>query len=338
MAAALGPGRVPRAPAHPAALAQLQRRVGNRATATIMARWNRGTTDDTGSWPSASGAPEPAAARPRGAATARPRPAPPVDRLGTPRAVPPGALTGAGQDSAFMIVSNSQAVGLDWLRNRSRTRGMEIGVTTPPVGSQAPDYDPGITWDPATNMWYCRPVLLRQHDRGRNESGYLRAGDHETTDMRTNRSGYLVMSDAMAVLARQGEMEHVNDIRYAGDISIVAAEDVLVNHVCGQVFPAAATQTAAEQYVIDTIGRRLTQSLGSRARAKKLGTDPMMWNDRYRGLCELSRKRDIRHWHDFDLVKTAKGSMAQVTRVVTTNDTAINQHPSNQVILYRDLP
>jgi hypothetical protein len=215
----------------------------------------------------------------------------------------------------------------DVVRRMRPSDNFVTGATSMPDGSfQAPQFAMGTVQGP-DGSWVATPRLTRKHDEGDSECVYLAPGRYPTgtVEAGSGKPVFLEVSGEVSERIRAGEQEHADDIRHARDISLKEAEDVLVGHVVGQAFPAAATKPEAERHVLDRITAGLTHP--------GLGNDQARWGAIYRMLYEKTALRDRNGWHKFaQAYRTEKDG--EVTYQVVDVRTRIGETPPEKLITY----
>jgi hypothetical protein len=135
---------------------------------------------------------------------------------------------------------------------------------------------------------------------------------------------YWTISSKMSELIRKGEQEHLNDAQRAYDLTfgLIANE---IKAMVGQRFGPAESPQAAEQLAKEELARRLPPALG---------TDPLNWFNTLEAMLDMTIRRDRQHLHDVTPGKAVERGKTFYIPLVTTDQTSIDQVPSDQIVNY----
>jgi hypothetical protein len=135
---------------------------------------------------------------------------------------------------------------------------------------------------------------------------------------------YWTITDKISELIRKGEQEHLNDAKRAYDLTygLIAKE---INAMVGKRFGPAETPAAAEQLAQAELIRRLPAALGS---------DPLNWFNVLETMLGMTTQRDKTHLHDLIPGKAVDRGKTLYIPLVTTEQTSIDQVPSDQIVNY----
>ncbi len=238
-----------------------------------------------------------------------------------------------GRDSVPRAINSSTVTSLVNLETAhgAGTRG----VAPWPTAAVAPSFDYNITEEKGEDgkaQFTARPSITQNHYEGNSQPLHLGSGLQKTTSTEGGVEVYENISASISQLDAAAENEHGNDYKYACQISIGEAEDVIQNHLCTQSFGPKGTRGEVEQMVLDTFKSNLPHP--------QLGTDKTQWLNKYTTLQRKTLDRDNKGWHTFTTnnrqeVKDDKGKVIKVTYdLVKSSTTKINQVPSKDVITY----
>jgi hypothetical protein len=135
---------------------------------------------------------------------------------------------------------------------------------------------------------------------------------------------YWKISDKMSELIRNGEQEHLNDAQRAYDLTYALIADA-INAMVGQRFGPAESPDAADKLAEADLRRRLPAALG---------IDPLNWFNVLDAMLEMTTRRDRQHLHDVVPGKAPERNKTFTFPLETTEQTSIDQVPSDQIVNY----
>ncbi|WP_155375199.1 hypothetical protein [Catellatospora vulcania] len=240
-----------------------------------------------------------------------------------------------------------------------------VGLTTDPVGPQAPQWTITVTQSGNGDaVRHFGQLAVNQNSvQGTNASHYLAAGTYETnlaidmtayaTDPDVRRClcpfegydddrVYLHLTAPIALLNRDAELEHCGDHVYAYNNSLAQLDNALAA-VAGRRFGPFTSAAAATARVTSEIGLALPVAL------RGVAMTPAAWVAEYLRLCGESSQRDIAGYHTFGLQLLGAAPAGAITYLtgaardgagvtprfvqLTNGATAIGVHPSATFIV-----
>ncbi|MBN1189682.1 MAG: DUF4157 domain-containing protein [Dehalococcoidales bacterium] len=209
------------------------------------------------------------------------------------------------------------------------------GVAPWPSGAVAPSFNYNIKeqkGEDGKSQFTAYPSITQNHSEGNSQPLHLGPGLQKTTSPESGVDVYENISAAMSKLDAAAENEHGNDYKYAAEISIGEAEDIIQNNLSTSNFGPKNTRAEAEQMVLDEFKSNLVHP--------QLGSDKTQWLTKYSDLQTKTLDRDNKGWHTFTTnnrqeVKDADGKVTKITYdLVQSTTTKIGQVPSRDVITY----
>jgi len=241
---------------------------------------------------------------------------------------------GAGEaPTALQAIATPVVKPLADVQNVGTFNPLRLGVTTPPTKFVAPDFDfntSKIKSKTGKDQWFANPKLIATAYEGDNICYYIDAGLHKTgltlKVAGKMRPVYVNMSKAMSTLDHDAELEHVNDIKFAHEISLKEAQSVLDTHIIGQKFGPKPAEADAQTMVLGTIKAKLVHP--------GLGNDKSKWAGTYQTLYNLTGQRDTKSWHSFGVANATLNPAGDVIIDVDAGTTKINVVDSKTLIKY----
>ena len=179
------------------------------------------------------------------------------------------------------------------------------------------------------------PALTKAADEGDSKSVYPSPGLYnrnklEKSSKGTNVPTFVRISGPMSKLMYEAELEHANDYKWAYTISLKRAQYALTKGVVGKSVGPKPTKAAAEQMVLDTLGRYIHTDTGN-IKTK--------WEGHYKKLYKESLIRDDKNWHTLpegkaEEIKDVKGNITKMVYPVVLGPSKIGKVWPAQIIKY----